>query len=57
MKLLGFSGGASAKEPACPNAGKCKDVGLIPGLGRSHEGGYGNPPGILYLENHMDRRA
>ena len=39
------------------NAGDARDAGLIPGLGRSPEGGNGNP--LLYscLENPMDRGA
>ena len=39
------------------NAGDIRDTGLIPGLGRSTEGGNGNP--LLYscLENPMDRGA
>ena len=36
---LGFPGGSDGKESAC-NAG---DLGSIPGLGRSPEGGQGNP--------------
>ena len=37
------------------SAGDVRDVGLIPGSGRSPEGGHGNP--LLYscLENAMDR--
>ena len=34
-----------------------RDVGLIPGLGRFHEGGHGNPPQYSCLENPMDRGA
>ena len=33
------------------DAGDIRDVGLIPGLGRSH----GNPLQYSCLENHMDR--
>ena len=36
---MGFPGGSDGKESAC-NAG---DLGLIPGLGRSPGGRYGNP--------------
>ena len=36
-----FEGGASSKESAC-NAGHLRDVGLIPGLGRSSGGGHDN---------------
>ena len=48
-----FSGGSDGKECAC-NAG---DPGLIPGLGRSHGEGNGNPLQSSYLENsHGERR-
>ena len=50
---LGFSGGSDGKEPAC-NAG---DLCLIPGLGKSCEGGNGNPLQYSCLENFMDRGA
>ena len=49
----GFPGSAADKESAC-NAG---DLGLIPGLGRSPEGGHGNPLQGSCLENLMDRGA
>ena len=39
------------------NAGAIRDVGLIPGLGRSPGGGHGNPPQYSHLENSTDRRA
>ena len=39
------------------NAGDLKDVGSIPGLGRSLGGGNGNPFQYSYLENPMDRGA
>ena len=35
------------------NAGDVRDIGLIPGLGRSSEGGYGNPLQYSCLENLM----
>ena len=38
--------GLVVKIPAA-NAGDIKDMGLIPGLGRSPEGGHGNP--LQYL--------
>ena len=50
---LGFPGGSVGKETAC-NAG---DVGSIPGLGRSPEGGHDNPVQYSYLKNPMDREA
>ena len=37
------------------NAGDVRDTGSIPGLGRSLEGGNGNPPQYSCLENPMDR--
>ena len=43
------------KQPA--NAGDLKRHGLIPGSGRSHGGGNGNPLQYSYLENPMDRGA
>ena len=39
------------------NAGDIRDVGLIPGLGRSPGGGHGNPLQYSCLENPMDRGA
>ena len=40
-------------QPA--NAGDIRDMGSIPGLGRSLEGGHGNPFQYSCLENPMDR--
>ena len=53
---MGFPGGAVVKNPPV-NAGDLRDVGLMPGWGRSPEGGHGNPLQYSYLENPMDRRA
>ena len=39
------------------NAGDLRDLGLIPGLGRSPGGGHGNPLQYSCLENPMDRGA
>ena len=39
------------------NAGDVRDVGSIPGLGRSPGGGHGNPFQYSGLENPMDRGA
>ena len=51
---MGFPDGTSDKEPTC----QCKrDVGSIPGSGRSLEGGHGNLLQYSYLENSMDRGA
>ena len=51
--FLGFLAGLAGKESAC-NAG---DLGPIPGLGRSPQGGNGNPLQYFCLENPMDRNA
>ena len=50
---MGFPGGSDSKESTC-NAG---DLGLIPGLGRSHAGGLGNPLQYSCLENPMGKGA
>ena len=42
-------------SPASP--GDVRDVDLIPGLGRSPEGGHSNPLQYSCLENHRDRGA
>ena len=39
------------------HAGDIRDVGLIPGSGRSPGGGHGNPLQYSRLENPMDRGA
>ena len=39
------------------NAGDIRDVGMIPGLGRSPGGGHGNPLQYSCLENPTDRGA
>ena len=49
----GFPGASNGKESA-HNAG---DPGLIPGSGRSHKGGHGNPLQYSCQENSMDRGA
>ena len=54
--LLGFTGGASGKEPAA-NAGDTRDVDLIPGLGRSSGEGNGYPFQYSYLDNSTVRAA
>ena len=51
--LLGFPGDASGKEPPT-NAGDMRDLGLIPGLGRSPGGQDGNTFQYSCLENPMD---
>ena len=47
---VGFPSGASGKEPAT-SAGDVRDVGLIPGLGRSPGGGHGSPFQYSCLES------
>ena len=44
-----ISGGASGKEPTC-QAGDVRDVGSVPGLGRSLGEGNGNPFQFLAWE-------
>ena len=58
MKIVykGFPGSSAGKESTC-SAGDTRDLGLIPGLGRSPEAGNGNPPQYSCLKNPMDRGA
>ena len=51
--MLDFPAGSDGKESA-PNA---RDMGSIPGLGRSPGEGNGNPLQYSFLENSMDRGA
>ena len=51
---MGFPSGSLGKEPAC-NAGDAGDMGSIPGLGRPHGRGHGNPFQHSCLENPMGR--
>ena len=51
-----FPGGARGKEPSI-NAGGLRDVGSIPGSGRSPGGEYSNPLQYFCPENPMDRGA
>jgi len=53
---LGFPGGSMVKN-LCANAGIKRDAVSIPELGRSSEGGNGNPLQYSCLENPMDRGA
>ena len=46
-----MSGGSDGKGSTC-NAG---DLGSIPGLGKSPEGGHGNPPQYSCLKNSVDK--
>ena len=52
-RLCDFPGGSDGKESACNTGDLCS----IPGLGRSPEGGNGNPLQYSCLENPMDRGA
>ena len=51
-----FPCGSVVKNPPA-NAGGTRDIGSIPGSGRSPGGGHGNPLQYSCLENSMDRGA
>ena len=55
-KLQVLPSGARGKEPDC-QCRRLRDVGSVPGLGRSPGGGHGNPLQYSCLENPMDRGA
>ena len=50
----GFPGGSMVKNPPA-NAGDTRDMGLIPGSGRSPRTGNSNPLQYSHLDNPMDR--
>ena len=50
----GFPGGSVIKNPPA-NAGDARDRGSIPGSGRSHREGNGNPLQYSCLESHGQR--
>ena len=50
---MGFPGDSDGKESAC----NARDLGSIPGSGRSLGGGHGSPLQYSCLENFMDKRA
>ena len=54
--LLGFPGGSVVKYPPA-SAGDAGDMGLIPGMERSPEGGNGNPLQYSCLGNPHGRRS
>ena len=54
---MGASQGVLVVKNPPTNAGYIRDMGLIPGLGRSPRGGHGNPLQYSCLENPMDRGA
>ena len=51
--FLGFPGDSDSKE----STGNVRDLGLIPGLGRSPRGGHGNPLQYSCLENPHGQRS
>ena len=51
--LPSFCGGSDSKESSC----SVKDLGSIPGLGRSPGGGHGNPLQYSYLETSHGQRS
>ena len=53
LRKMGFRGDLNGKESFC----NAEDLGLIPGLGRSHGVGNGNPLRCPCLETPMDRGA
>ena len=53
---MGFPGGSVVKKPPA-NAGDAREVGSIPGLGRSPGVGNDNPLQYSRLEKSMDRGA
>ena len=53
----GFLGVVLVVKNLPANAGDIRDVGSVPGLGRSPGGGHGYPLQYSCLENPMDRRA
>ena len=50
---MGFPGGSDGKESECD----VRDLGSIPGLGRSPGGGHGNPSQYSCLENPRGQRS
>ena len=61
LRACSVPGGASqvalVVKHLSANVGDIRDVGSIPGSGRSPAGGYGNPLQYSCLENPMDRGA
>ena len=53
---VGFPGGSDGKESAC-NVGDMRDLGSIPGSGRSPGGGQSNPLQYSCLENPPGQRT
>ena len=57
QKIVGFPGDASGIKNSPANAGDVRDVGSIPGSGRSPGGGHGNSLQYSCLGIPMDREA
>ena len=57
MSIFGSSQVALVVNNSPANAGDVRDVGLIPGSGRSPGGGHGYPLQYYCLENPMDQGA
>ena len=55
--MLGASQMVLVVRNPLANSGDIRDMGSIPGLGRSPGGGHGNPFQYSWLENFMDRGA
>ena len=53
---MGFQSGSAVKNPPA-NAGDTRDMGSIPGLGKSLEEANGNTLQYSFWENPMDRGA
>ena len=53
---MGSPDGSAGKESAC-SSGETGEASSIPGLGRSHKGGNGNPLQYSCLKNPTDRGA
>ena len=53
---MGFPDGSADEESAC-SSGETGEACSIPGLGRSHKGGNGNPLQYSCLQNPTDRGA
>ena len=53
ISLTCFPGGSDGKESAC----NARDLGSIPGLGRCHGGGHGNPLQYSCLKNSRRQRS
>ena len=55
--LIGIGMVALVIKNLLANAGDLRDEGSVPGLGRFHGGGHGNPLQYSPMENPMDRGA